>query len=294
MKKSRREGARHDISDCAYLFPKELLLPPNEAAIRDGTNPVSVVNSAGVSDSVMHPECKKVLDTADYVAFRDLPPGKTNARFTRAISRPDSAVMTDVLFRDLIVEYGDKGEVATVRHLAENGYLAIQFKQSVGNPNQIALVLDAIHHHTKLTTVFFQVGSAPGHDSLKTLQNVAAQMTTPTYIFATEHVWSVVALIRYSSAVISTSLHVRIMAFVHARPRVTVCNPNTGKHTAFIQIWESEDATPCSTKFDSSLWKFLEKSLATSPNATFTAQKRAVDSYMEGFEQWSRMLQEAG
>lgn len=282
---SREYAKRHKVSDCAYLLPKDQL--------STNKNTVAVVNSVGgmYNLSRIPSDCRTSVETADYVAFRDLPPNETHLHVPSAQMRPDSAVMTSVLFNDTISEYGNEGEVKAVRN--QGNYLAIQFKETDlywSSAKMIARVLDEIHNHTNLTTVFFQAGTVPNHDSLALYHKVSRRMKTPFHVFTTPHLWSVVALIRFSSAVISTSLHVRIMAFVHARPRVTICT-SPGKHTSFIELWESNDATACEETFERDVvWKSLNASMATSPNATYAAQDRAIDSYLQGFDEWSGLF----
>ena len=115
---------------------------------------------------------------------------------------------------------------------------------------------------------------------------------TPSLIFNTENVWSVVALKCYASAIVSTTLHVRIMSFVHARPRVTICNRAATKRNQFVAIWNSVDSEQCipfnrTTRF---VPEAVKQSMETSPNRTHIALQRAMDSYLEGFQQWSNML----
>ena len=75
---------------------------------------------------------------------------------------------------------------------------------------------------------------------------------------------------------------------------MTVCTV-PGKHAFFIQLWESEDATACveSILNASEVTSAVERSMATLPNATFAAQQRAIDLYLEGFEEWSSLFEKA-
>jgi hypothetical protein len=289
---SRTDAKLHQVSNCAYLFPKEELVSANTT-----TPVVAVANSVGGKYNVatVPRDCRLAVETADHVAFRDLAWNATHRHVAHAQPRPDSAILTSLLFHDTIAQYGNMGQVRHVRN--GTGYLAIQFKETDlywNRAGMIAKVLDGIYNMTNLTTVFFQAGSVPHHDSLALYQKVSHQMTTPFFIFTTTHVWSVVALIRYSSAIISTSLHVRIMAFVHARPRVTICTPFK-KHASFIRLWESKDATKCVESLwnASAVTSAVEKSMAILPNATYDAQQRAIDLYLDGFEEWSSLFDKA-
>lgn len=153
---------------------------------------------------------------------------------------------------------------------------------------EVAAILDEIYNHTHLPIVFFCAGTVSSTDSSDAYTQVTAEMKSPSRLFLAEHVWQVVALIRYSSAVVGTSLHVRIMAFVHARPRVTWCKHN-GKHVDFIRIWDSKDSAPCIFALNETI-SLLRQALETPPDLTLVAQQAAIRSYMEGFREWATLL----
>lgn len=305
-KKSKQQvlqRSKYQSKDCGYLFHKQLLVPPvvNQSATVASTHPpVAIVNSLGGAKGGSK-GCIEAVKAADFVAFRDMPP---NGSFHWAkkvglnpVSRPDSAVMTHRLFSAVTEEFGGKGEVARIRSETNNGYLAVQFKtKSVGGVDRrkIAATFDSLYKKTKLQTVFFMAGSVPGHDSADLYREIGGHMETPFHIFETEHVWSIVSLIRFSSAVISTSLHVRIMSFVHARPRILVNQES--KHSQFVALWESADAKdtllPKSELWDpKKLPTILLKQMETPPDQTHAAQERAIKAYLEGFDQWSLLLE---
>jgi hypothetical protein len=86
MKIKARREKNHD---CPYLVPKYLLLPPSKP--KDDSfqiNNYAVINSMGGTPCNA---CKKSIETADYIAFRD-----KNPLF------PDSAVMMKELYPDKI------------------------------------------------------------------------------------------------------------------------------------------------------------------------------------------------
>ena len=231
---SSRVGADIDW-DCAYLIPKYLLVPIN---FPSSIKPVAVINSV-VKDYIGGP-CEKAVENADYVAFRDLAPNTTFPGLALAESRPDCAVMTNILFRNTITEQTIKGELEQIlkgTHIT--GYLAVQLNHksvAKAGPQAIASILDQVWQATNMITVFFRAGSVPNHDLLSDYQQIADLMHGPSLIYTEENVWGVVGVIREAQAVLSTSLHVRIMAFVHNRPRFTLCSKN--KLTSFIKIWD--------------------------------------------------------
>jgi hypothetical protein len=102
----------------------------------------------------------------------------------------------------------------------------------------LARVLDqASHETTNCTVVFFAAGTAPGRDSFAEYHKLASLMKQPTIVYEAENAWKVVAVISQAGAVLSTSLHVRIMAFVFFKPRATWCTK--GKQKKSIELERS-------------------------------------------------------
>jgi hypothetical protein len=282
---SSRVGADIDW-DCAYLIPKDLLVPID---FPSSIKPIAIINSAG-KDYIGGP-CEKAVENADYVAFRDLVPNTTFPGLPMAESRPDCAVMTNILFRDTITEQTIMGQLEQIiKATHQSGYLAVQLNhKSVvkHSPKVIASVLDEAWQATNMTTLFFRAGSVPNHDLLSDYQTIADLMHGPTLIYTEEHVWGVVGVIREAQAVLSTSLHVRIMAFVHNRPRLTLCSKS--KLTSFIKIWDR--TYPCVELAE--LAMVVHKALDTREAGSIATQidiDYAIASYLEGFDRWSKLL----
>jgi hypothetical protein len=85
----KSEAQREKIHDCPYLVPKYLLLPPSKPKYDAfQINNYAVINSMGGTPCKA---CKKAIETADYIAFRD-----KNPLF------PDSAVMMRELYHEKI------------------------------------------------------------------------------------------------------------------------------------------------------------------------------------------------
>lgn len=298
----RKLAEQHRVTDldCAYLFPKNLLLPPemliNATAYSDVARPRAVLNSAGGAGLTRKKNpgpCSDALDQADFMTFRDLRPGTTHRRFPEAQAKPDSAVMVDYLYRDVITAHAETGEVAEIiKKTSPHGYIAVQMKVSEEEnyPVELGKALDTVWRNTNRTIVFFLAGSTPHHDSADYYVKIAQSMKAPSIIFETEKLWSVVALISRATAVISSSLHVRIMSFLHLRPRVTLCS-GKNKHEAFVSIWDSEDSTNCLGFHEFELvWPTLAIALNTSSARAEQAVDRAKQQYLEGFDQWASML----
>lgn len=94
---SRIYGANHSVGDCAYLFSKEQLFNQNN------NSSVAVVNSVGgvYNPSRIPKDCRRSIETADYVAFRDLEPNSKHFHIRHAVARPDSAVMTNMYMKTI-------------------------------------------------------------------------------------------------------------------------------------------------------------------------------------------------
>ena len=218
----RSQAKKEKIYDCAYLVPKELLRNPHSSNV---TN-YAVLNSLGGKESLQHQACKRAIDTADYISFRDHDP-----------LYPDSAC----IIRDLYGERINKASEAILEELFGNNiahkpnYIAVQHKgmMNVHDTRALAAALDRVSFYANnATIVFFAAGTCPFHDKFENYKSIALLMKQPTIVFTEENVWSVIGLISQASAVLSTSLHVRIMAFIYFKPRVTWCTES--KHSEFI------------------------------------------------------------
>lgn len=274
-----RELAKQEqISDCAYLVPKAFLLPFQMANVTNH----AIANSMGGNASP--PDCKKALATADYVSYRD-----------KDRLAPDSAVMTKELFQTEI-----HGAAQTVlRELfpaKKEKYVAVQIRSgsisSNTNQAELAKALDSVSRHTNTTVVFFAAGTCPGHDLFPSYKEVANRMKEPNIVYEAEHIWKVVALISEAEVVFSTSLHVRIMAFIHFKPRITWCGMNT-KHSRFIDLWDKNDSPNCFgnnyQKTLSVLQKYYDHGSKVQ-SMTMISYKKAVHWYLESFDTWSAIL----
>jgi len=266
------------VSDCAYILPKSLLLP-SSWNFTEFPRPVAILNSLG--GYTVHESCKEAVETADVKGFRN--PGSFGPL------TPDSAVMVDVLFRDVITFYASNGEVYHVKQNTSE-YVAVQLSSAFTEkytPETIAVQLDKVHDLTNMTAVFFRAGAAPFHDTLESYHGVIKHMKSPALIFHSLHVFRIVALISRASLVLSTSLHVRIMAFIHRRPRMTVCTG--GKHEAFVAYWDASDSSPC--HLDMQNWThYSQVALAASENFTESAVDRTIQEYLNFFDGWVQLL----
>ncbi len=271
--KIAKEAAREKIYNCAYLVPKHLLLPEKTKTL---SNNYAVANSLGgrVADF-----CKEPLETADYTAFRDRDP-----------LFPDSAVMTKELFSDEI-QAGAKEVLQELKSVKK--YIAVQHRKIKDeDPKEIASALDDVSRGLNATIVFFAAGTVNGHDSYESYEEVVSFMKEKATIYRGETIWKVVGLISQADAVISTSLHVRIMAFIHFKPRVT-WSLGKQKVTKFISLWDAETSAPV-VKNKTDTWSILRKHYFQNPDASMESNvlkyEYAVEKYLESFTNFSRIL----
>ncbi len=286
----QEQAAANRIYDCAYLVPKEFLVPKilSSTIASNKTKNVAIANSLGGYPGLS--VCNKAIETADHVSLRDREP-----------LVPDCAVMTKELFGD---------HVSSVRHevtkdLFPNGnqnekYIAVQFTSAFGTKLQdkIAKVLDDIARRTNCTIVFFAAGTAPYHDSFEIYESVSSQMKEANVVYRTENVWNVVATVSGAVAVIGTSLHVRIMSFIYHKPRITWCKDekrkkcSSSKHAHFIDMWDASNSRTLRQLDDtwSTLTKYLGKTPEISQDETKDTYHSHVSKYMENFFKWSSLL----
>jgi len=279
----KTEARREKINDCPYLVPKHLLLPPSMS--KNDTFQIknyAVINSMG---GFPWNGCKKAIETADYIAFRD-----KNPLF------PDSAVMMKELYPNKISEAAEEvlqdlfpGGVNTRQKI-----IAVQHRDIPTEEArlELALALDKVSKAGHATIVFFVAGTAPNHDSLSCYKQIAQMMTEPSVVYEEENMWKSVGLISQAEAVLSTSLHVRIIAFLYLRPRLTWCGLEP-KHPQFIALWDTDESPRC-LKSKNETWSVLQRYYGPNPNitqaATAIAYEKTVKKYLKSFDSWSSLV----
>jgi hypothetical protein len=87
---------------------------------------------------------------------------------------------------------------------------------------ELAVAFDTVVKGLNATVIFFAAGTVPSHDSFKSYQDVAKLMGEDAIVYEAENMWNVIGLISRAGAILSTSLHVRIMALLYFKPRVTL------------------------------------------------------------------------
>ncbi len=280
------EARRESLSKCAYLIPKRLLLKDPETTTSTSTSTTekplnyAVGNSLGGGGSIAS-YCEEAIETADYVAYRDASP-----------LYPDSAVMT----RELFAKEIEEGANAVWKDLGQpKKYIAVQHRKFRNeDPQQIAQALDEVARGANATIVFFPAGLVYGHDSYESYELVKSLMTEKAIVCKTENTWKAIGLISRAHAVISTSLHVRIMAFIHLKPRVT-WSLSKAKLRLFIQYWDAPTSAPVMNFAQvNQTWAVMKKHYFDNPEESRRQNQVkydvAVKKYLESFENISKLL----
>jgi hypothetical protein len=272
-----------DGNECGYLFAKRLLLPEHYNASE--TLNYAVVNSlGGLGGLARKVACEEALQTADYKAFRDYDP-----------LFPDSAVMTKELFSNEI----DTASNEVLKDLFPNrtesvrNYVAVQFRKLETDlkEKRTARALDAVSRGSNATIVFFVAGSVPKHDSFESYERVAALMEEDAIVYNGENMWKAIALISRAEAVISTSLHVRIMAFIFFIPRIT-WDLGKPKIPKFISLWDTNTSAPV-LQNKLATWEELKRYYIDNhieKEMNVIKYEEAVEKYLESFSRFSALL----
>eukprot|EP00536_Pseudo-nitzschia_multiseries_P000698 jgi/Psemu1/1579/gm1.1579_g len=317
----RERAMAEKISECPYLFPKQLLMTVVNRSMATNirphprgqhlTLPRPKLNYA-VSDSLEHPStkrdtakaprisCRQALSSADHLRFRDKDPLAPDCSFlTRELYGEEIEKIFETKVRG---ELHDRGVVLNPD--TEPNYIAVQHGRMQKNPDpsyieDLAEGLDEVSENTgNAIVVFFSAGS---RDSVaKWSRQVAEKMKRPSVFYPTEHALEVVALLSKAKAVIGTSLHVRIISLVYQKPRATW--HGSTRHERFLELWEAPDVTALgmiSSVRD--VWKeglqpFFPPEKGgedlgfISANQTIDSYQSALRRYLFSFDQWSKLL----
>jgi hypothetical protein len=269
----KQQAEREKVQDCGYLFAKRLLQNSDMPHRQN----IAVINSLGGTG--VHKHCEEAVQTADYKAYRDHDP-----------LFPDSAIMTRELFSKQIAQASK--EVHAELGTNQEKLIAVQHRANKNGVRFLAPALDAVARGLNATIVFFAAGTAPWHDSFAIYDALAHAMTEHAIVYKAENMWKVIGLVSLADVIISTSLHVRIMAFIHLKPRITFCD-NNSKQSRFIEQWETQSSAPC-VEDKNTTWTVLEKHYLNNParnqNDTAKLYKQHVQKYMESFHAYSGLL----
>jgi len=241
-------------------------------------------------EAALQAEVQAKLATADVVSVRDaVTQRQLQAAGMQASLLPDSAVMVAELFAERLREQAGQGEVALMRQHYPQGYLAVQCSEDFADDatlTQLAGQLAQIGRETGLGLVLFRAGAAPWHDTLATLQRLAARLESERVrVFESLQLWDLCALIAASRGFAGSSLHGRIVAMACALPHVSLRSPAAGTQQGKTAAWAASWEASADAIVDApGLAAALRQALAV-PAAPRQARARAlVAHYRRGFE----------
>ncbi|GAB3552285.1 hypothetical protein GCM10027343_37610 [Noviherbaspirillum agri] len=242
--------------------------------------------------------CAEVLDNlkaADAVGVRDrITHALLLAEGISAHLLPDPASMVAALFGTAICERMSQGELAQVRQVFPQGYVAVQFSADFETAHcnadplrQIASQLDRFARTSGLGVVFFRAGAAPWHDELGCYAKVAAQMKPASFrLFTSLNIWDICALIAGSRGYLGSSLHGRIVAMAFALPRLNVRHPahggRTTKQAAYAGTWD-EECVPATVGLDD-MAECMQQAMFADPRRLRRKAEQVAHEYRRGFE----------
>lgn len=193
-------------------------------------------------------ELRATLGSADAVAVRD---ARTLAwmRSQRIAASlvPDPAVLVAELFGRRIAWHAARGEPARLRAAFPRGWIALQCSAVFGDDATLdtlaaALAPAAAAHGLGIAP--FLAGTAPWHDDAGVLRRLAARLATRgVHVVESRQLWDLCAVVAGARACVASSLHARLVAAAHARPRITLAPPARGegarKQRAVIGAWDA-------------------------------------------------------
>ena len=170
-------------------------------------------------------EADEILEDFDFVSTRDYP-GTTIKTFA-----PDSVITIKKNFEDKVLAHKPNN--------FSRKYIAVQFRRREKQIAEIVHELLELVSTTNYGVVFFRAGSV--HDTLDSYEIIQEKLAevgvrNDIHVFRGLNIWDITSIIANSELVIGTSLHVRIIAFAFAIPRVTFsARP---KHESMINYWD--------------------------------------------------------
>ena len=170
-------------------------------------------------------EADEILEDFDFVSTRDYP-GTTIKTFA-----PDSVITIKKIFENKVLDHKPNN--------FSRKYIAVQFRRREKQIAEIVHELLELVSTTNYGVVFFRAGSV--HDTLDSYEIIQEKLAevgvrNDIHVFRGLNIWDITSIIANSELVIGTSLHVRIIAFAFAIPRVTFsARP---KHESMINYWD--------------------------------------------------------
>jgi hypothetical protein len=239
--------------------------------------------------------CGNDLNGSDFVSFRDFP------QLNGSVVAPDSVVLLRRLF---------DGRIRAHHRFTRQPrpYLLVQFLHQANSVDE--LFVHQLAHTAvlqKLDVLFVAAGVAPGHDSLSEYKQTALRLrrcfkqdmqnntsfTPSVTVIRDLRVWSICSLISRAALVLTTSLHVRLVAFVFGVPRLNLA-PVKGKINHFMRSVDANLPTSLTKWTLQNMSATVTLALSPRGKALFgnmTAVDRAADQYLNTvFHPYSKLL----
>ena len=216
-------------------------------------------------------QADEILEDFDFISTRDYPGTKMKT------FAPDSVITIKKIFENKVLAHKQTN--------FSRKYIAVQFRSRGKQTAEIVHELLELVNTTNYGVVFFRAGSV--HDTLDSYEMIQKKLAdvgfkNNIHVFRGLDIWDITSIIANSELVIGTSLHVRIIAFAFAIPRVTFSAGS--KHKSMINSWDY-GAIECKIKAVK-VDQIFETALQTMACDAFQTEKYgdlAIEMYMEMF-----------
>lgn len=280
----------------AYVPNSSKFLNPNNQAI-----PIALNSIGGTELQSGTPRFSAALETikrAAYVSVRD---SVTHSLFygdereRRPVDLNPDIVSALPLCCQNEVDGAYINAVSTAQWLNEP-YLLVQANDQYITEQGLEVIGEAIARAASalnLSVVLQPAGIAPGHDSIKMLEELSTIVqgkTNAKIIVCVQHnrdVWTQVAVIAHAACFVGTSLHGRIVSSAYGRPRVGLKNK---KVTTYATTWEEHDLQP----FDVSVADIpmaVSRAMAASPSTLLSHAHKQAHLASSAFNRLREKLQ---
>lgn len=182
-----------------------------------------------------------------------------------------------------------------------SAFIAVQCSAAAGASiaESLSARLAELWRSHRLPLVFFRAGAAATHDSLHVYRDIVRRLrhAAPDVVvryYLPLHVWSICALISRASLVLGTSLHVRVVAQVYHRPRVTfAAGGHAPKQAEFVKLWDQPAGGPPLIADERSLAAVARDAIMLAGRAGLSGRDDAErqlsllhQRYMASFDAW--------
>jgi hypothetical protein len=209
---------------------------------------------------------------------------------------PDLAVLLPTLFGDVLGARLARGPVRETVRRAGPAFIAVQIAAEFGADHTLDGLAWALRRvPTGLGIVLVVAGTAPWHDDARVLDRLAGRLGTRAVRLASTAAWDVAALLSCSRAVVSSSLHVALVATAFGVPAIgLVASARPGvvtKLAAVAATWHAPDELRVVNLDD--LAGALAAAIAGGPGRQVVAARRRAQACRDGFAALMRRLDNA-